>query len=200
MGWASHIQFRILDMLFFNFHHTYRCIPFFIGYSTWALGAHQRWGYKKSCCILPWGDMASSSNVFCHQSKSLFHFSWLFYQRARIAIDLKINSLIRICKHTFLGIFPKTWNFESIMVLNVWLKGKCSMTNMEELFYKSSSPMDDVHYFVLRDSTISMFSPPPTIPPFYICHLLLTSLFHMCYLSRVYQKHLKINNISMRNL
>lgn len=52
---------------------------------------------------------------------------------------------------------------------------------MEELFYESSSPMDDVHYFVLRDSTISMFSPPnPTF-----LHLSFTSNFIISYVSFV---------------
>lgn len=45
--------------------------PCFSGYPTWAMGTHKRWCYKESCCIFLRGDMASSSNVFCHQSKNL---------------------------------------------------------------------------------------------------------------------------------
>lgn len=40
-----------------------------------------------------------------------------------------INFWIRKRKYTNLGIFPETSEFESIMGLNVSLKGKCSMTN-----------------------------------------------------------------------
>lgn len=42
-----------------------------VDYSTWAMGAHKKWEHKENCCIILWGDLASSSNVLCHQSKKL---------------------------------------------------------------------------------------------------------------------------------
>lgn len=48
----------------------------YVGYPAWVMGAHKGWGPKENCCILLWGDMASPSNVLCHQSKTSFCILW----------------------------------------------------------------------------------------------------------------------------
>lgn len=41
----------------------------YLGYSAWTLGTHQGWGHEENCCIILWRNMASATNVLCHQSK-----------------------------------------------------------------------------------------------------------------------------------
>lgn len=58
-SWCPEYSVEVLIIMNFSY----------LGYSAWTLGAHQGWEHEENCCIILQRNMASATNVLCHQSK-----------------------------------------------------------------------------------------------------------------------------------